>query len=238
MSFPGSVRSSALRIPGTHFHHIHLHLVIIWVLWLATAADTAQFALGYTSVCSRYSYLLSVIETKLCHEYQAIEGFAFLIWMLREFTTVCFMSYLNLPLVNFAVMVYSIIVLVMAIIGSSRGYKTWTNSVKNANFLGPTEEVVPPAEIQPAPLQPSMQQYHYAPPNSHFQGYAMPPIPPVSPYHATQGSHGLQVPSPQNSPPQGYAMPPTHPVSPHHGTQGSHGSQLPSGDYVQGPTYV
>jgi hypothetical protein len=167
-----------------------LHLVIIWVLWLATAADAAQFGSGITD-CSYF--FLSVTETS-CRELQAIEGFAFLIWMLREFTTVCFMSYPNLPLVNFAVMVYSIIVLVMAIIGSSRGHKTWTNSVKNANFLGPTEGAVPPAEAQPAPPQPPMQQHQYPPPNSPSQGYSMPPIPPVSPHHGTQGSHGSQLP--------------------------------------------
>jgi len=191
-------------------------LFFLCVLWLATAADTAQFNSLINSDCN--DYYLSVVETS-CHEFKGIEGFAFLLWML--------------------LMVYSIIVLVMAIIGSSRGHKTWTNSIKNANFLGPAEGgAVPLASAQPAPPQPTMQQHQYPPSNSPSQGYTMPPIPPVSPYYGTQGSHGSQLPSSPNSPSQGYAMPSITSVSPYHGTQGSHGSQLPPREYVQGPAYV
>jgi len=142
-------------------------LLINWVLWLATGALAAQFDQGLNNNCDL------VLDTFLtsCHEIQGIEAFGFLNWLL--------------------LMVYSIVVLVMAIIGSSNGHTTWTSSVKHANFLGPREGGVGQPVAAPQPL---MQQQQY-PLNVPAQGYppaqvyVTPPAPPVSPYHGTQGSH-------------------------------------------------
>jgi len=153
-------------------------LLVNWVLWLATGALTAQFDQLLNNNCN----LVSGVLATSCHEVQGIEGFSFLNWLL--------------------LMVYSIVVLVMAIIGSTHGHTTWTSSVKHANFLGPSEGGGVPVVGQPAaPLQPPMQQQQYAqnvPVQGYpAQGYAVAPAPSVSPYHGTQSSHISQQASSQ-----------------------------------------
>jgi len=170
-------------------------LFVVWVLWLSTGALAAQFnSVEFDSNCA----LVRLVFLTACHEEQAIVAFSFLIWMM--------------------LMVYSIIVLVMAIIGSSRGHHVWTNSVKNANFLAPSQgaaAIIGQPGYQPnAPVaQAPMQQHQYPPPNTP-QGYGTPHSPSV---------------------PQGYPSPPPPPQSPYYGTQASHASGVPSQDPSQGP---
>jgi len=152
-------------------------LFIVWVLWLAAGADTANAnSLLFDSSCS----FVREVFLPTCHEVQAIEGFSFLNWIM--------------------LMAYSIVVFVMAIIGSTRGHKTWTTSVKNANFLGPAEGGVPAAGPEPgytynvSPQPPMQQQHQYPPPGTPSQyssppptsvpshGYPSPPPPGHSPY--------------------------------------------------------
>lgn len=156
-------------------------LFIVWVLWLTTAALTAQAGQEIPSNCN---FVVAFFTTG-CHELQAIEAFSFLNWIL--------------------LMIYSIVVLVMAIIGSTRGHKTWTNSVKHAIFLGPAEGAVAPVPAQPVytqsivASQPLMQQHQYPPTNSSMQGHATAP---------TQGSYASQV-HPQ-APSQGSSQGPAY----------------------------
>jgi len=155
-------------------------LFVLWVLWLTTAALAAQANQAIGSDCG----LLYVYFVTGCHETQAIEGFAFLIWIM--------------------LIAYSVVVLVTAIIGSGRGLKTWTNSVRLANFLGPREGAVPVVGAQPDYAQsatappPSMQQHQYPPSGTSTQGFSVSPVPPVSPYYDTQASHSSPV-APQGS---------------------------------------
>jgi len=144
-------------------------LFVLWVLWLATAALATQFNQDvFDSNCS----LVRVFFVAACHQEQTIVAFAYLIWLI--------------------LMVYTIVLLVMAIIGSSRGNKTWTTSVKHANFLGPNDGAVAPAgqpgyEQNVGPQTP-MQQHQYPPPNA-------PLSPPPPTIYGTEGSHVSQVPS-------------------------------------------
>jgi len=187
-------------------------IFVVWVLWLSTAADTAWFAsLEFVSSCN---YINKIVSTA-CREVQAIEAFSFLIWII--------------------LMAYTITLLVYAIIGSSRGHKTWTSTVKQANFLAPaaqTDGVQEPQYQQGPPVTPSMHQY--PPPNPSPQGYPAPGAPPQgypAPGTPSQGYVAPGIPS------QGYVAPGTP-------SQGYPASGTPSQVYTtpntpsQGPAYV
>jgi hypothetical protein len=169
-------------------------LSVIWVLWLSTAADTASFfSVFFNSSCG---YIDQIVNTA-CHEVQALEAFAFLTWLI--------------------LLAYTITLLVYAIIGSSRGHKTWTSTVKQGNFLAPagqTGGVQQPQYQQGQPAMPPMHQY--PPPNPSPQSYPAP--------GAGYPAPGQGYPAP-GTPPQGYTTPSP---GPHY--QGSQGTQ--------GPAYV
>ena len=71
---------------------------------------------------------------------------------------------------------YSIAVLVVAIIGASRGRNTWTSSVKHVDSAaGAQGQGIPPIAAQTTGYAPSMQQHQYPPPNTPTpQGYPQP----------------------------------------------------------------
>ncbi|EGO05253.1 hypothetical protein SERLA73DRAFT_174315 [Serpula lacrymans var. lacrymans S7.3] len=90
-------------------------LFVLWVLWLATGADAASAtSLTFPFGCNYFNPL----ENQICHEFAAVEAFAFL---------------------NFILMfVYTVVILVFSIVAGSRGNSVWTSSVKEANFHAPT----------------------------------------------------------------------------------------------------
>jgi hypothetical protein len=82
---------------------------ILWVLWIATAAlaaEESQISFGDFSASCNFENTIVAGE---CHELAAIEAFSFLAWLL--------------------LMGYNITLLVFAIMGASRGNRTWTSSV-------------------------------------------------------------------------------------------------------------
>jgi len=110
-------------------------LFVLWVLWLATGADVAQQTSNFFSSCDS----IFPIFNQVCHEVQATEAFSFLIWIL--------------------LMVYSIAILVISIIASTRGNSPWTSSVKRGNFLVPATG----AQSVTASQSPIMHQHQYPP---------------------------------------------------------------------------
>ena len=90
---------------------------------------------------------------------------------------------------NLSVLSYSIVILVIAIIGATRGHETWTSSVKYGNFLGSKDQVIPPDGIQP-----TMQLHQPASPLAAILEYPMLPEPhegQSSPDQNSQGPHGV-----------------------------------------------
>jgi hypothetical protein len=57
-------------------------LVVLWVLWVATAADAAHFnAIDFGSNCS----IIRPVLRRGCRQVQTLEGFSFIIWIMRKF---------------------------------------------------------------------------------------------------------------------------------------------------------
>ncbi|KAI0659638.1 hypothetical protein C8Q70DRAFT_889841, partial [Cubamyces menziesii] len=88
-------------------------LSVLWVLWLATAAQTAD----QTSVAFANCDFGNVILNQVCNETHAIEAFSFLAWIV--------------------LMGYTILLLVVALINGSRGAPMWMSSVKQMPSIVP-----------------------------------------------------------------------------------------------------
>ncbi|KAJ7367895.1 hypothetical protein DFH08DRAFT_1070694 [Mycena albidolilacea] len=103
-------------------------LSILWVLWLATAADSAQVAANTFVSCS--DYFLKSIEGA-CRQTSGIEAFAFLNWII--------------------LLGYTILILVLSLIAHSRQHTgVWKSSVAQAPFFTPSAApAIPPATSQP-----------------------------------------------------------------------------------------
>ncbi|KAJ7179507.1 hypothetical protein C8R46DRAFT_642643 [Mycena filopes] len=103
-------------------------LFIVWVLWLATAADAAQEGQIFISNCG--DYLDGTVKTA-CQEAQAVQAFSFLNWII--------------------LMIYTIFILVLAITAASRKHTgVWKSSVADAPFFTPgNESSIPPVTSQP-----------------------------------------------------------------------------------------
>jgi len=83
-------------------------LSLLWVLFLATAADAANDLSKINNTCDFFY----TQENNVCHETQGLAAFAFLAWI---------------PL-----MAYTITLLVVAILNSGANTNIWTSSVKDA----------------------------------------------------------------------------------------------------------
>ncbi|KAE9404539.1 hypothetical protein BT96DRAFT_989358 [Gymnopus androsaceus JB14] len=91
-------------------------LFILWILWISAAglaSQADQFEFGDGSSCDFSNLLITADEAAAlaagCHEFAAIEAFSFLAWIL--------------------LMGYNITLFVCAIIGHSRGNRTWFSTV-------------------------------------------------------------------------------------------------------------
>ncbi|RDX47605.1 hypothetical protein OH76DRAFT_721542 [Lentinus brumalis] len=85
-------------------------LGILWVLWLATAALTVDSTSAVFSTCD-------FILNQLCHETQAIEAFSFLAWI--------------------ALLAYTILLLIVALVNASRGAPMWKSTVAASGGIAP-----------------------------------------------------------------------------------------------------
>ncbi|KAJ7265832.1 hypothetical protein B0H12DRAFT_1099718, partial [Mycena haematopus] len=114
-------------------------LSIIWVLWLATAADGAQAAQN-TFISNCGDYFDNTVKAA-CQETSAIQAFSFLNWII--------------------LMPYTILILILSIIAHSRQHTgVWKSSVAEAPFFTPSAApAIPLATAQPSmPLPPHMGQ--------------------------------------------------------------------------------
>jgi len=104
-------------------------IFILWVLWISAAALASQedeFVFGDGNSCD---FADSNIATG-CHEFAAIEAFSFLAWIL--------------------LMGYNITLLVYAIIGHTRGNRTWFSTVGDG--LLTRRDDAPASGYQPNPM--------------------------------------------------------------------------------------
>jgi len=89
-------------------------LGLLWVLWLASGAAAAdKNSVTFVSGCG---YINDILD-RACREAAGIEAFTFLNWII--------------------LMGYTIVLLVLSIIGHTRGHKIWTSTVGEAPFLAP-----------------------------------------------------------------------------------------------------
>ncbi|KAI0354295.1 hypothetical protein OH77DRAFT_1496869 [Trametes cingulata] len=145
-------------------------LSILWVLWIAAAALTADQTGTAFTTCD-YAY---AILNQVCNETRAIEAFAFLAWI--------------------ALLAYTITLLVVALINANRGAPMWKSSIKQQPSLAPpvapAASVPPTAAGQPpmgmAPQFPGAHPHHPQPmyPSGGSQppmGQAYAPVPTASP---------------------------------------------------------
>jgi hypothetical protein len=121
-------------------------LSVLWILWLATtglAAQDQSFSFGAGSSCDFFNEGL----VTACHESAGILAFSVLTWLF--------------------LMGYSVTLLVYAIIGATRGNRTWTSTVRDDLLTrsGPDSAAAPPLADKQLPMQtgtsvaPSTMQY-------------------------------------------------------------------------------
>ncbi|KAG1769145.1 hypothetical protein EV702DRAFT_1142635 [Suillus placidus] len=121
-----------------------LWLFALAILWVATAAEAFSTSNSYFPQGCVYANT-DPTANKYCMELQMVEAFAF-----SNF---------------FIFLLYTCILLVFSIIGSSRGNSVWTYSVKDATFFGPNN-------AWPVRQQVPLNQYSGAPPT----GYTGTPV--------------------------------------------------------------
>ncbi|KAF8284478.1 hypothetical protein DL93DRAFT_2146915 [Clavulina sp. PMI_390] len=105
-------------------------LGFLWIMWLATAADTASNKTCSNSVVSYLGSLDSTISS-LCSQFRAAEAFSFLTWLLL-------MGYWALLMI-FSVMAHS-----------SGNQNIWTTAVSDAGFTNGSGAATQPATTYPA----------------------------------------------------------------------------------------
>ncbi|KAJ6567271.1 hypothetical protein DFH09DRAFT_456116 [Mycena vulgaris] len=129
-----------VKRPGTAFTSMIVvelsWLSILWVLWLATAADSAQAGqIFFVSGCGNY---IDSDIVSACRETSGIQAFAFLNWLI--------------------LLAYTVLILVLSIIASSRKHTgVWKSSVAEAPFF------TPGAAAPAIPLATSQHATSYAP---------------------------------------------------------------------------
>jgi hypothetical protein len=159
-------------------------LGLFWVLWLATAAYSAN-ALTLLPIDCNFNFEANGFIAS-CHEPQALHAFSWLNWLILT--------------------VYWPFLLITAIVQQNRGNPVWTKSVREVNMFAAAPVVVatqvyPPQQqtmmYAPQPVQQQPQMGY--PPNTPGATYA--PVPTQSGYAPTQVSY-TSTPPPQQ--PQQY----------------------------------
>jgi len=130
-------------------------LLIVSILWFVTGASAMNtFTIIFGADCTLEEVYLSAKSADICHEFNALGA----------------LSYSSAALL----MTYSLFLFICATIGSCRGQKTWTSSVKEAKFFAPTASSVAPAygkEIPGSGSQASMVQHAPQYPQNPVQHY-------------------------------------------------------------------
>ncbi|KAH7915712.1 hypothetical protein BJ138DRAFT_916807 [Hygrophoropsis aurantiaca] len=192
-------------------------LFVLWVLWVATAGEAASSASFYFPLGCIYDAYPTTNDA--CREFEAVEAFAFLNF--------------------FILLIYTVVIVVYAIIATSRGNNVWFTSVKVATFTAPASGA--PAQQHPLSQYPGVPatqaqipQQHTGEYNPYVQGPVTPqqtggysqysgPVPPQpvaqqpAGYNAYRGGPvPPQAPSVQQSPqqPAGYSSYPGGPAPP------------------------
>ncbi|CAE6533778.1 unnamed protein product [Rhizoctonia solani] len=167
---------SALR-RGSFLSWVAIELGIcgfLWVLWLASASYTTSMSAGVTLNCD---LALTTEAESVCRQYQAIQAFSWLNWLIPEAESVCrqyqaiqAFSWLNW-LILFA---YIVIAVIFAVKAMNKGQSVWTmeitdlaaaasgsatdgSTIAASNYTGKAPE--PNHYQQPQYNQP-VQQYH------------------------------------------------------------------------------
>jgi hypothetical protein len=181
-------------------------LTILWVMWVATAALTAQaYVLLLDPGCATSDNFGGSVDPEfllVCRESQVIEAFGFLSFI--------------------SILIYAFVLLVFTFIAGARGHSVWFSSVKETNFFAPSVEPPPavaPVMQYPPNFVPQQQVYTPAPipqfgtmpmypqyqPGSPvpFQGAPMQQIPQGSPVLQPQGipAQPMGIPYPVQTPP-------------------------------------
>jgi len=140
-------------------------LSILWVLWVATAAETVaavnvSFPLGCIYTNSIYN--------QYCYEMQAVEAFSFLIFILF--------------------LAYTVFLLIAALVAASGGKGVWLSSVKESTFFqssnSPAQQL-PMGQYnapQSVPQQSVQPQYTGAPVQPQHTGSTVPSQQPYPPH--------------------------------------------------------
>lgn len=171
-------------------------LWFLWIMWVASAGNVASTV--WIGNCS----LAKGIVATICDETKAIEAFAFINWFMSTFSyhlvrfpvqfLTCFF------LLFFAVMAYTITLLIFTVMTHMRGHSgIWTSSVREADFDAPA--------VIAAPVQPSYEVKmdntgvsQFSAPQSQFQA----PQAQYPPYNAgTPVSGYAGTPTPQQQQP-------------------------------------
>jgi len=122
-------------------------LSFLWIMWVATAGDVASTSSLWIGACDRAYGAAATF----CDETKAIEALGFVTWFISTFSYHGSVpsSAFNL-FFFFAVMAYSITLLIFAVMSAMRGHSSiWTNSVRQADFNAPA--------VVSAPVQPSYE---------------------------------------------------------------------------------
>lgn len=151
-------------------------LAILWVLWLATAALTADQTSAVFATCD----FIYPILNQLCHESQSIEAFSFLAWI--------------------ALMAYTILLLIVALVNASRGAPMWKSTVAASGGIAPapaaatTGQQQQPLMTGQQPLaSPTMQQYQAQPIYAGQPTYPQQQQPAPSPVSGVSHTHNGSV---------------------------------------------
>ncbi|KAF8841942.1 hypothetical protein BDN67DRAFT_471233 [Paxillus ammoniavirescens] len=149
-------------------------LSILWVLWVATAAEAVN--------ASTYYFPYGCIDEgdptvlQACHEIQAVEAFSFLIFII--------------------LMLYTVLLLISALVAASRGDRVWLSTVKDSTFFRSSN---PPAQQHPmgqysgtpaAQHQAVPQQYIGTPVQPQYSGST---VPSQQPYPGVPGAHSHAI---------------------------------------------
>jgi len=140
-------------------------LGILWVLWIATAAYAAYTdGVAYDSVSCSDIPSAAGDAKRVCNEFKAIIAFSFLAWVL--------------------LMGYTKVLIICAFIGSLRGNKTWTTTVKDVSFFtrqGKFDNTAMQQQPQQQQFYPPQSEQQYSPQQYSPQPQSMHPMQPPSP---------------------------------------------------------
>ncbi|KAF8627567.1 hypothetical protein AX15_004359 [Amanita polypyramis BW_CC] len=151
---------------------------LLWVLWLATAADTANATIFVSAGCNyKFEVLGKTID---CQEFPALQAFAWLNWIF--------------------LMGYVALTVVLAIIQQTRGNSVWFKSVNEVDLFAPP--AARQAPMMESGMMPPQQQQMYS-----SQQHVPQQMPPQQMSYAPSTDYGTPQQGYTSPPQQGYSTP-------------------------------